>query len=80
MQEALIQRPGLGSIILGTGGLRKLRWKLEGRGKRGEVRVIYYWQKADDQLYMLYGYPKNEQQDLTAEQKKLLKQIVERYG
>lgn len=79
LQEALIQRPGLGSIIQGTGGLRKLRWKLEGRGKRGGVRVIYYWHKDDDQLYMLYGYPKNEQKDLTAEQKKLLKQIVERW-
>jgi hypothetical protein len=41
--------------------------------------VIYYWQKKDDQLYMVYGYPKNEQKDLTVEQKKLLKQIVERW-
>lgn len=79
LQEDLIQRPGLGSIIRGTGGLRKLRWKLEGRGKRGGVRVIYYWQKDKDQLYMLYGYLKSEQQGLTAEQKKLLKHIVERW-
>ena len=79
LQEALIQRPGLGVVIQGTGGLRKLRWTMEGRGKRGGVRVIYYWQKKADQLYMLYGYPKYEQKDLTAEQKKLLKQIVERW-
>ena len=43
LQEALIQRPDMGSIIQGSGGLRKVRWNLEGRGKRGGVRVIYYW-------------------------------------
>ncbi|HWK54752.1 MAG TPA: type II toxin-antitoxin system RelE/ParE family toxin, partial [Hyphomicrobiales bacterium] len=65
LQEVLIQHPGLGAIIQGTGGLRKLRWAQGGRGKRGGMRVIYYWQKNDEQLYMLYGYPKSEQQDLT---------------
>ena len=80
LQEALLKRPGMGSIITGTGGLRKVRWRLEGRGKSGGIRVIYYWVVSDEQLYMLYGYPKNEQENLTAEQKKLLKQIVERWS
>lgn len=80
LQEALVNRPDMGAIIQGTGGLRKVRWKLEGRGKSGGVRSIYYWMRADDHIYMLYAYPKNEQEDLTPEQKKTLKTIVERWS
>lgn len=80
LQEALINRPEMGDLIQGTSGLRKVRWKLEGRGKSGGIRTIYYWKKSDDQIYMLYVYPKNEQENITAEQKKLLKQIVERWS
>jgi hypothetical protein len=79
LQETLVNKPDLGSVIQGTSGLRKIRWGLEGRGKRGGIRVIYYLVTAKKQIYMLYAYTKNEQEDLTAEQKKLLKQIVERW-
>ena len=61
-----------------SGGLRKLRWAGSGRGKRGGVRVIYYWVTTQERLLMLYIYPKNEQDDLTAEQLKALRSIVER--
>ena len=80
LQETLVNRPGLGDIVQGTGGLRKVRWKQEGHGKSGGVRVIYYWMTEDEQLYMLYVYPKSKQEDLTAEQKKDLKSIVERWS
>ena len=80
LQEALVNRPDMGSVIQGTGGIRKVRWRLEGRGKSGGVRVIYYWMTVDEQIYMLYAYPKNEQENLTAAQKKRLKQIVERWS
>ena len=80
LQEALVNRPGMGDIVQGTGGLRKVRWKQEGHGKSGGVRVIYYWMTEDEQLYMLYVYPKSKQEDLTAEQKKALKLIVERWS
>ncbi|MEQ3696400.1 MAG: type II toxin-antitoxin system RelE/ParE family toxin [Pseudomonadales bacterium] len=80
LQEALISRPDLGVIIQGTGGLRKVRWKLEDKGKRGGVRAIYYWLSTDEQIYMLYVYTKAEQEALTAEQKKLLKLIVARWS
>ena len=43
LQEALVNRPDLGDLIQGSGGLRKVRWKLKGSGKSGGVRVIYYW-------------------------------------
>lgn len=77
LQLALIQRPDLGDIIPDTNGLRKVRWKVEGRGKRGGIRVIYYWFVSDDVLYMLYLYPKNVQDDLTPKQKRILSKIVE---
>ncbi len=80
LQETLVNRPGMGDIVQGTGGLRKVRWKQEGHGKSGGVRVIYYWMTEDEQLYMLYVYPKSQQEDLTAEQKKALKSIVERWS
>ena len=62
LQEALVYRPAMGDLLPHSGGLRKVRWKLEGRGKSGGVRVIYYWITADDQIRMLYVYPKNKQE------------------
>ena len=79
LQEALVTRPESGDIIKGSGGLRKIRWKVEGRGKRGGIRVIYYWVTADDQIRMLYAYRKSKQADLTPEQLAMLKSIVERW-
>ena len=70
----------MGDIVQGTGGLRKVRWKQEGHGKSGGVRVIYYWMTEDEHLYMLYVYSKSQQEDLTAGQKKALKLIVERWS
>lgn len=79
MQEALIFNPELGVLIQGTGGLRKLRWKQENRGKSGGVRTIYYWATTKQQMYMLFAYSKNAQEELRADQKKALKSIVERW-
>lgn len=78
-QEALVNRPDLGTIMRGSGGLRKVRWKLEGSGKSGGVRIIYYWVVNDDQLRMLYVYPKGKQENLTSDQLAALKAIVERW-
>jgi mRNA-degrading endonuclease RelE of RelBE toxin-antitoxin system len=78
LQVALINRPDLGVVIRGSGGLRKVRWNLPGKGKRGGVRIIYYWAVAQDQLLMLFMYPKNVRADLTLAQVKILKQIVEK--
>lgn len=77
LQNHLIEFPEAGDLIKGSKGLRKVRWKLEGRGKRGGVRVIYYWATSDYQIFMLYAYAKNEQEDLTKEQLSVLKKLVE---
>jgi hypothetical protein len=78
LQVALINRPELGAVIRGSGGLRKVRWNLPGKGKRGGARIIYYWAVSQDQLLMLFMYPKNVRDDLTPAQVKILKQIVEK--
>jgi mRNA-degrading endonuclease RelE of RelBE toxin-antitoxin system len=76
LQIALVLRPEQGAVIAGSHGLRKLRWALAGRGKRGGLRVIYYWDPNDSVVYMLYLYAKNEQGDLTPAQARALGRLV----
>jgi mRNA-degrading endonuclease RelE of RelBE toxin-antitoxin system len=77
LQEGLLGHPEAGKVIPGSGGLRKLRWAFDGRGKRGGVRLIYYWFTAQGSLLLLFIYPKNVQDDLTPDQLRQLKRIVE---
>jgi mRNA-degrading endonuclease RelE of RelBE toxin-antitoxin system len=77
VQEALLRRPEQGDLIEGTGGVRKLRWKEAGRGKRGGLRLIYYWHAEPEIILMLFLYRKSEQKDLTANQKRVLAKAVQ---
>lgn len=79
LQAALAVRPKIGKVIPGSGGLRKFRWAASGRGKRGGLRIIYYWQAADDVIWMLLAYPKSERDDLSREQLRLLKILVKEF-
>ena len=76
LQLQLIARPDAGRVILGSGGLRKLRWGLSGRGKRGGVRVIYYWQTAARKIFLLFMYPKNVRSDLSPTELRILRELV----
>ena len=76
LQVALSLRPDQGPLIPGGGGLRKLRWGAEGRGKRGGIRAIYYWAVDEGLCYMVYLYAKNEQGDLTPTQIRALRRVV----
>ncbi len=81
LQVALLLRPESGPLIPRTGGLRKLRWSLKGRGKRGGCRVIYYWDEPSETFYMLYTYRKSDQEDLTHQQLRVLSRLVhEEFG
>jgi hypothetical protein len=77
LQITLAERPDMGAIIRGSGGLRKVRWAAQGRGTRGGVRVIYYWAVKQGRLLMLLMYAKSERDDLTREQLQILRKIVE---
>ena len=77
LQRHLADHPDTGDVIRGAGGIRKVRWAGSGRGKRGGLRIIYYWWVARDRISMLLVYPKNEQDDLSAEQLKLLRKALE---
>ena len=76
LQTALLLRPAQGALIKGGAGLRKLRWRQRGRGKRGGVRVIYYWYGEGELLYMVYAYAKADQGDLTPSQIRQLARLV----
>lgn len=76
LQFSLLLRPEAGAVIRGSGGLRKIRWSLAGTGKRGGLRVIYYWHKVEEVVYMLLIYRKSRQEDLTQEQLKVLRKLV----
>ncbi len=68
-----------GDVIHQTGGLRKVRWSAQGKGKRGGVRVIYYHVTSASQIRLLLIYKKGIQDDLTQDQKKALRQLNERW-
>jgi mRNA-degrading endonuclease RelE of RelBE toxin-antitoxin system len=76
LQLALVLRPEQGSIIKGGGGLRKIRWGGKGSGKRGGLRVIYYWDRPSTVIYMLLVYSKHDQEDLTSSQLRHLGRLV----
>lgn len=77
LRAYLLQYPGKGDVIPGTGGIRKLRWAASGRGKRGGARVIYFYHVAGTAIYLMACYTKNEQDGLSPQVKKQLKAVAE---
>ena len=69
-----VSRPGLNAPPPGTGGVRKLRWSTAGKGKRGGVRVVYYYKKSDYEIWMLTIYSKSKTENIPAH---ILKRIAE---
>lgn len=76
LQIALLLRPDQGAVIPGSGGLRKIRWGAGTRGKSGGVRVIYYWDRKPEVIYLLLIYAKSERNDLTKAQLKVLRKLI----
>ena len=76
MQNFLMLSPDAGDLIRGGSGLRKIRWSAQGRGKRGGARVIYYWHRPKEHVYLIYGYVKSEREDLTPQQVAVLTDLM----
>jgi len=84
LQAVLLENPEAGAIIVGSGGLRKVRWALPGRGKRGGARVIYFYHNADLPLFLLTAFAKNVREDISQaarnDFRRLTGLLVENYG
>lgn len=76
LQSVLLEDPERGDLIRGGGGIRKLRQAVQGRGKSGGVRVIYYFAEQRQQIYMLVVYPKSKKDDLSAKETAILRELV----
>jgi len=74
LQGFMLKYPEAGTIVPGSGGVRKLRWAIAGKGKRGGVRVIYYFKKPESEIWMLTIYSKSEVENIPA---RILRQIAE---
>ena len=74
LQQVLVANPEAGAVVRGSGGIRKLRWGVAGRGKRGGIRVIYLLRTRQGQIWMLTLYPKNVADNVPAH---VLRQIKE---
>jgi hypothetical protein len=79
LQSKLGANPGLGDLMPGTGGFRKVRWAdaRRGKGRRGGLRIIYYHFKSNSQIWLMTLYDKDEASDLTTKEKKALKAAIE---
>lgn len=74
-QQFLVQHPDAGDVVEGSGGVRKVRWKMPGRGKRGGARIVYFWAQRRHQILLLLIYTKSKQDDLTEDQKAVVRSI-----
>ena len=78
LEDELLENPRRGRTIPGTGGFRKIRTALGGRGKRGGARVVYYFVDRRGTVYFIMAYPKNVKENLTQAEKKALREIAQR--
>ena len=79
LQNRLAAGPELGDVMPGTGGFRKLRWAdpRRGKGRRGGLRVIYYYFPGEQQIWLMTLYDKDEASDLTPKERQALKNAIE---
>ena len=77
LQYHLIEFPKSGDVIKGSGGLRKLRWETQNKGKSGGIRNIYYYFENGNTIYMLYVYKKGKQDNLSPKEIAILKSVLE---
>ncbi|GHU34699.1 toxin RelE [Clostridia bacterium] len=75
-EEEILRNPATGSVISGTGGLRKVRFAYDGKGKSGSVRVLYVDFVVSEQILLIYAYPKNKKATITKEERNSFKKLI----
>lgn len=80
LQQSLIANPAAGDIIPGSGGVRKVRWGVAGRGKRGGIRVIYFLRSRQGEVWMLTLYAKNVSENIPAHVLEKIKEEIDGQG
>ena len=76
LQRALVINPLRGAVIPGGGGLRKIRWRIDGKGKSGGIRIIYYYVSSDNRVFMVHAYAKGVKDDLTKKELAILRKLM----
>lgn len=76
LQEELVADPKIGAVMQGTGGIRKMRFAFEQRGKSGSVRIIYVDFEVYEKIYLITAYPKNEKDNLTQSERNELREMI----
>ena len=77
LQVHLLAQPGIGKVIAGSGGVRKLRWAMPGRGKRGGLRGIYFLRMREEEIWLLTLYPKNVSDNISAATLKKIRATID---
>jgi mRNA-degrading endonuclease RelE of RelBE toxin-antitoxin system len=77
LQESLMRNPDVGPVIPGSGGIRKMRWAAQGRGKRGGYRIIYYVRRTHGAIWMLTMYPRNVSENIPTHVLRQIRKEVE---
>ncbi|MDE5619318.1 MAG: type II toxin-antitoxin system RelE/ParE family toxin [Ruminococcus sp.] len=80
LQSELLENPEIGAVMQGTGGLRKVRFAFENRGKSGSVRVVYVDFAVYEKIFLITAYPKNEKENLSKAEKNDIKKLIEILG
>jgi hypothetical protein len=74
--DFIARQPDAGDLVPDTGGVRKVRWKRAGMGKRGGVRVIYFFYRMDRPIYLLMVYAKAQREDLSPDEKRVVRALI----
>ena len=77
LENEILNNPKIGYVIRGTGGLRKMRFAIEDKGKRGGARVLYVDFVVHERVYLIYAYPKGQKEDISNDEREVFRKIIE---
>ena len=76
LENDIVNNPKVGVVIRGAGGLRKMRFAFKGKGKSGSARALYVDFVVYERIYLIYAYPKGQQDDIPSDEREMFKMII----